>query len=98
MKFSLKGPALACGILWGVAMLGMGLANLILLRLDTYIHVSREEKPPAHRIWRAMGRVQIPCSCRSSGLALIGKQNLGNMPRNSLAYGGWCHLYPTRAY
>ena len=29
MKFSVKGLALASGILWGVAMLGMGLANLI---------------------------------------------------------------------
>ena len=29
MKFSIKGLALASGILWGVAMLGMGLANLI---------------------------------------------------------------------
>ncbi len=28
MKFSVKGLAMACGILWGVAMLGMGLANL----------------------------------------------------------------------
>jgi hypothetical protein len=28
MKFSVKGLALASGILWGVAMLGMGLANL----------------------------------------------------------------------
>jgi len=29
MKLSVKGLALACGILWGVAMLAMGLANLI---------------------------------------------------------------------
>jgi TRAP-type mannitol/chloroaromatic compound transport system permease large subunit len=29
MKFSVKGLALASGILWSVAMLGMGLANLI---------------------------------------------------------------------
>jgi hypothetical protein len=29
MRFSVKGLALASGILWGVAMLGMGLANLI---------------------------------------------------------------------
>jgi len=29
MKLSVKGLALASGILWGVAMLGMGLANLI---------------------------------------------------------------------
>ena len=29
MKLSIKGLALASGILWGVAMLGMGLANLI---------------------------------------------------------------------
>jgi len=29
MKFSTKGLALASGILWGLAMLGMGLANLI---------------------------------------------------------------------
>ena len=29
MKFSIKGLALASGILWGFAMLGMGLANLI---------------------------------------------------------------------
>ena len=29
MKFSIKGLALASAILWGVAMLGMGLANLI---------------------------------------------------------------------
>jgi hypothetical protein len=29
MRFSIKGLALASGILWGVAMLGMGLANLI---------------------------------------------------------------------
>jgi membrane protease YdiL (CAAX protease family) len=29
MKFSVKGLALASGILWGVAMLGMGLTNLI---------------------------------------------------------------------
>ena len=29
MKFSVKGLALASGILWGVAMLGMGLANLV---------------------------------------------------------------------
>ena len=29
MKFSVKGLALASGILWGLAMLGMGLANLI---------------------------------------------------------------------
>ncbi len=29
MKFSIKGLALASGILWGLAMLGMGLANLI---------------------------------------------------------------------
>ena len=29
MKFSLKGLALASGILWGLAMLGMGVANLI---------------------------------------------------------------------
>ena len=29
MKFSVKGLALASGILWGAAMLGMGLANLI---------------------------------------------------------------------
>jgi hypothetical protein len=28
MKFSVKGLALASGIIWGVAMLGMGLANL----------------------------------------------------------------------
>jgi hypothetical protein len=29
MKFSIKGLALASAILWGLAMLGMGLANLI---------------------------------------------------------------------
>jgi len=29
MKLSVKGLALACGILWAVAMLAMGLANLI---------------------------------------------------------------------
>jgi len=29
MKLSVKGLALASGILWGLAMLGMGLANLI---------------------------------------------------------------------
>ena len=29
MKFSVKGLAFASAILWGVAMLGMGLANLI---------------------------------------------------------------------
>jgi len=29
MKLSIKGLALASGILWGVAILGMGLANLI---------------------------------------------------------------------
>ncbi len=29
MKFSIKGLALASGILWGLAMLGTGLANLI---------------------------------------------------------------------
>ncbi len=29
MKISVKGLAVASGILWGVAMLGMGLANLI---------------------------------------------------------------------
>jgi hypothetical protein len=29
MKFSIRGLALACAILWGVTMLGMGLANLI---------------------------------------------------------------------
>jgi hypothetical protein len=29
MKFSIKGLALASPILWGLAMLGMGLANLI---------------------------------------------------------------------
>lgn len=29
MKFSITGLALASGILWGLAMLGMGLANLI---------------------------------------------------------------------
>lgn len=29
MKFSVRGLALASGILWGIAMLGMGLANLI---------------------------------------------------------------------
>ncbi|MGA8214232.1 MAG: bacteriophage holin [Candidatus Sulfotelmatobacter sp.] len=29
MKLSMKGLALASGILWGVSMLGMGLANLI---------------------------------------------------------------------
>jgi len=29
MKFNVKGLAMASGILWGVAMLGMGLANLI---------------------------------------------------------------------
>jgi len=29
MKFSIKGLALASGILWGLAMLGMGVANLI---------------------------------------------------------------------
>jgi len=29
MKFSVKGLAIASAILWGVAMLGMGLANLI---------------------------------------------------------------------
>lgn len=29
MKFSVKGLAMASGILWGVAMLGMGLANLL---------------------------------------------------------------------
>ena len=29
MKFSVKGLALASGILWGVAILGMGLANLV---------------------------------------------------------------------
>ena len=29
MKFSVKGLALASGFLWGLAMLGMGLANLI---------------------------------------------------------------------
>ncbi len=29
MKISVKGLALASGILWGLAMLGMGLANLI---------------------------------------------------------------------
>jgi hypothetical protein len=29
VKLSIKGLALASGILWGVAMLGMGLANLI---------------------------------------------------------------------
>jgi hypothetical protein len=29
MKFSVKGFAMPSGILWGVAMLGMGLANLI---------------------------------------------------------------------
>jgi hypothetical protein len=29
MKFSVKGLAWASGILWGVAMLGMGLVNLV---------------------------------------------------------------------
>jgi hypothetical protein len=29
MKFSVKGLALASAILWGVAMLGMGVANLV---------------------------------------------------------------------
>ena len=29
MKFSVKGLAMAFGILWGLAMLGIGLANLI---------------------------------------------------------------------
>ena len=29
MKFNVKGLAMASGILWGLAMLGMGLANLI---------------------------------------------------------------------
>ena len=29
MRFNVKGLALASGILWGVAMLGMGLANLV---------------------------------------------------------------------
>jgi hypothetical protein len=29
MKFSVKGLALASGILWGAAILGMGLANLV---------------------------------------------------------------------
>ena len=28
MKLSIKGLALASGILWGLAMLGMGLANM----------------------------------------------------------------------
>jgi hypothetical protein len=59
MKFSVKGLALASGILWGIAMLGMGLANLGWSNYGQQFLRTMASVYPGYHATRSIGEVII---------------------------------------
>jgi hypothetical protein len=59
MKFSVKGLALASGILWGVAMLGMGLANLIWANYGQLFLQTMASAYPGYHATRSIAEVIV---------------------------------------
>jgi hypothetical protein len=59
MKLSVKGLALASGILWGVAMLGMGLANLIWSSYGQQFLQLMASVYPGYHATRSVGEVIV---------------------------------------
>ena len=59
MKFSVKGLALASGILWGVAMLGMGLANLIWANYGRQFLQTMASAYPGYHATRSVAEVIV---------------------------------------
>ena len=59
MKFSIEGLALASGILWGLAMLGMGLANLIWANYGQQFLQTMSSVYPAYHATRSIAGVIV---------------------------------------
>jgi len=59
MKFSTKGLAMASGILWGVAMLGMGLANLIWANYGQQFLQTMASAYPGYHATRSVAEVIV---------------------------------------
>lgn len=59
MKWSIKGLALASGILWGLAMLGMGLANLIWSGYGQQFLQTVASVYPGYHATRSIGEVVV---------------------------------------
>jgi len=59
MKFSVKGLALASGILWAIAMLGMGLANLGWSNYGQQFLQTMASVYPGYHATRSIGEVII---------------------------------------
>ena len=59
MKFSVKGLALASGILWAVAMLGMGLANLIWANCGQLFLQTMASAYPGYHATRSIAEVIV---------------------------------------
>ena len=59
MKFSITGLALASGILWGLAMLGMGLANLIWGSYGQQFLQTMSSVYPGHHATRSIAEVLV---------------------------------------
>ena len=59
MKFSVKGLAFASAILWGVAMLGMGLANLIWANYGQQFLQTMASAYPGYHATRSVAEVIV---------------------------------------
>jgi hypothetical protein len=59
MKLSIKSLALASGILWGVAMLGMGLANLIWANYGQVFLQTMASAYPGYHATRSIAEVIV---------------------------------------
>ena len=59
MKFSVKGLALASGILWGLAMLGTGLANLIWVGYGQQFLQTMASVYPGYHATRSIAEVVV---------------------------------------
>jgi len=59
MKLSVKGLALASGILWGLAMLGMGLANLIWANYGQLFLQTMASAYPGYHATRSIAEVIV---------------------------------------
>jgi len=59
MRLSTKGLALASGILWGVAMLGMGLANLIWANYGQLFLQTMSSVYPGYHATRSIAEVVV---------------------------------------
>jgi hypothetical protein len=59
MKLSIKGLALASGILWGLAMLGMGLANLIWANYGQLFLQTMASAYPGYHATRSIAEVIV---------------------------------------